>query len=402
MKGRHTGWVVLVVVAALAAGYMLWRERDAQAPPAAEAVLVRAERGDLTVTAQASGKVEPHTQVDVKSRAPGEVIEIFVTEGQRVDAGQLLLKLDPTATELAVRNARTALQRLRAQLAEARAAVAVAQAEAQEAEQTSAVQSRGAELGVVAGETERSARSAAAVKRQNVELRRAQVKAAQAQLAAAQLALEDAQRQHRETEIHAPFAGTVLSVDVEKGSIASSALTNVGGGSALLTLADLSDLRVIGQIDEAQVGRVKVGQEVTIRVDAYPDRSFAGRVARVSPLGVEESNVVTFDVEIVITDPDANLLYPGMSADLEILTARRRGVLLLPLTAVRTESGKRFVRKPDGTLLPVRTGEHDGVRIEVLQGVSEGQQVLSTSAQPAGAQSRQGSGRGLFGPPRRR
>jgi HlyD family secretion protein len=300
-----------------------------------------------------------------------------------------------------VRNARTALQRLQAQLAEARASLSVAEAEAIEAEQTSAVQTRGAELGVVAGESERTARSAAAVKRRSVDLRRAQVKAAQAQLAAARLALEDAERQHRETEIHAPFAGTVLSVDVEKGSIASSALTNVGGGNALMTLADLSDLRVIGQIDEAQVGRVEVGQDVTIRVDAYPNRSFQGRVERVSPLGVEESNVVTFDVEIVVTDPDAALLRSGMSADLEIITARRSGVLLLPLTAVRTEGGKRFVRKPDGSLSPVRTGEHDGVHIEILEGLSEGDEVLAATTEAAGA----GSGssrRGLFGPPRRR
>ncbi|MGD8858780.1 MAG: efflux RND transporter periplasmic adaptor subunit [Myxococcales bacterium] len=400
MKRTRVWAVALVVAVAAGGGYLLWKERGTprEAPAA---VRVRAGRGDLTVTAQASGKVEPHTQVEVKSRAPGEVIEIFVTEGEEVEAGQLLLRLDPTPTELAVRNARTALQRLQAQLAEARASLSVAEAEAIEAEQTSAVQTRGAELGVVAGESERTARSAAAVKRRSVDLRRAQVKAAQAQLAAARLALEDAERQHRETEIHAPFAGTVLSVDVEKGSIASSALTNVGGGNALMTLADLSDLRVIGQIDEAQVGRVEVGQDVTIRVDAYPNRSFQGRVERVSPLGVEESNVVTFDVEIVVTDPDAALLRSGMSADLEIITARRSGVLLLPLTAVRTEGGKRFVRKPDGSLSPVRTGEHDGVHIEILEGLSEGDEVLAATTEAAGA----GSGssrRGLFGPPRRR
>src|SRR5690606_17068573 len=100
----------------------------------------------------------------------------------------------------------------------------------------------------------------------------------------------------------APIAGTVLNVAVERGSIVASAVTNVGGGSALATIADLSDLRVIGQIDESQIGKVHVDQEATLRVNAYPNRGFTARVIRVSPLGVTETNVVTFDVELAVTD----------------------------------------------------------------------------------------------------
>ena len=122
--------------------------------------------------------------------------------------------------------------------------------------------------------------------------------AAQAALASARLNVSDAQRRRDATTIVAPIAGTVLSVNVERGSMVSSAVTNVGGGSAIMTLADLSDLRVIGAIDEAQIGSVAVGQDVEIRVDAYRNTTFTGRVERVSPLGTNTSNVVTCNASI--------------------------------------------------------------------------------------------------------
>ncbi|MCC6877969.1 MAG: efflux RND transporter periplasmic adaptor subunit [Sandaracinaceae bacterium] len=390
--------IAIILLALIGAGVAIWLWRSApEVETGGEEITVT--RGDLIETAAATGTIEPHVQVEVKSRAAGEVIEVLAREGERVEAGALLVRLDPADAERAVREARVIERRVRAELAQAQASLAVSEAEAREADAVRDVQSRGVQMGLVSQQEERTATHGAGVAQSNVQLRRAQVGASRAQLETARLGVDDAERRLSEMEIRAPIAGTVLQVAVERGSIVSSAVTSVGGGTSLLTIADLSDLRVIGAIDESQIGRVTVGQPVVIRVDAYPDREFEGRVERVSPLGVATANVVNFDVEIVITDAQSSLLRSGMSADLEIETARRQGVLLVPLTAIQSRGAQRFVRSADGTTRAIRTGATDGVHIEVLDGVEEGERLVLASLRDNRAAQTQSAL--PIGPPRR-
>ena len=153
----------------------------------------------------------------------------------------------------------------------------------------------------------------------------------------------------------------------------------MNGGTTLMTIADLSDLRVVGEIDEAQVGKVNPDQDVTIRVDAYPTRQFTGRVERVSPLGQETSNIVTFDVEIVVTDEDAHLLRSGMSADLEIVTSSYEDVALVPITEVKGQGRRRFVNLASGERRMIKTGPTDGLNMVVLEGLEPGEVLASAS-----------------------
>ncbi len=402
MKRLRTFLTAVVALAVLGAtGFAAYRYlQPAAAPPAAT---VAVTRGELVETASASGTIEPHVQVEVKSRASGEVTKLMVQEGDEVKEGQLLIQLDPTDAKRAVKNARAAERRVRAQLAESVASMRSAKLEVDNAQVTQDLNQRGATLGLVSTETARSTTHASRLADANLRLRRAQVAAAQSQIETSVLDVEDAERNLVYTEIVAPMAGTVLSVGVEKGTIVSSALTNVSGGTAVLTLADLSDLRVIGQIDEAQVGRVAKGQPVTITVDAYPQRSFAGVVERVSPLGVTESSVVTFDVEIIVTDPDKHLLRSGMSADLEIVTEKHQGVLLLPLTAIQSKGAQRYVMLADGRSQPIETGANDGIHIVVLKGLAEGDRVVATPTQttPASTSNQRRGGPMMGGPPPR-
>ena len=347
-KPMRIGIAMLVVTALAGGAYALTRdEPEAEERSAQSSVVVR--RGTLIETAAASGTIEPHVQVEVKSRASGEIIEVLVEEGQRVEAGALLFRLDRRDTERALAEARAALRRTSAEVGQARANLMVTEVEAADARTSRDVSAQGTELGLVSTEADRTAARAVAIAEANLRLRRAQVSASAAQITTSRLALDEAALRLAETEIRAPISGTVLSVAVERGSIVASAVTNVSGGTSLATIADLTDLRVIGQIDEAQIGRVAVNQKVDIRVDAYPDRTFSGRVVRVSPLGVTVSNVVTFDVEIVVTDSEARLLRSGMSADLEIETSRQTNVLLVPLAAVTTSGRQRTVRLVSGT-----------------------------------------------------
>lgn len=386
MKKRFSGTWLLVVGLLVAGGVVGYRHYFGAKEVAVAGPVGKVTRGELIEVAAASGTIEPHMQVEIKSRTSGQVIDVQVVEGQHVEADQLMFRLDPVDADRVVQDARAAVKRAQSDLAQARASLAVSEAEANNARATNDVSQRGAAMGLVAADSERTTKNAANVASANVELRKAQVSGAQAALEAARLAVDEAERRRSDTDIHAPFAGTVLSVGVERGLIVASAMTNVSGGSAMATLADLSDLRVVGAIDEAQIGRVAVGQKVTIRVDAYPDRTFEGKVFRVSPLGVTTSNVVTFDVEIVVTDAHAELLRSGMSADLEIETERLTDVITVPLAAISTRGRERFVHLASGEERAVQTGATDGQRIVITSGLEEGDSIQltpPTSAAPA-------------------
>lgn len=388
MKRKH--WILAAVVALALGGiaYAKTRPEPPSTPVGATPYTVR--RGSLVESASASGKVEPHVQVEVKSRSSGEIIEVRVAEGDRVSVGDVLFRLDPIDARRTVDEARAAARRSAAELAQARANLAVAEIEAEHAHTTRETRAQGTQLGLVSAEDDRAANRADVIAQSNVVLRRAQVGAGSAALTSSRLAVQEASRRLTETEIVARIDGTVLSVAVERGSIVASGTTSVSGGTTLATIADLTDLRVVGQIDEAQIGRVAVGQTVEIRVDAYPERTFTGRVDRVAPLGTETSNVVTFDVEVRITDADANLLRSGMSADLEIETSRHTGVLLIPIQAIQTSNGRRTVRLSTGRRVPVRTGATDGTQIVVLSGLSEGDHILIGGHDPAPASGSRG------------
>jgi HlyD family secretion protein len=388
--------IVMIGIGMVAAVAFFWfREEPGKAASAVEKARVR--KGTLVEQASASGKIQPDVQVEVKSRASGEVIEVAVKPGDQIEKGSLLVRLDPIDEERSIKQNRAALTAARARLSQAKASVSVAQTEAKEAEARYEIRRKAFAKGLVSAEEHRSAENTAVVARNTVLLRQADVQSAQSEVARAQLAIAEAQRRLDETIIRAPITGTVLSVLVERGTIISSGITNVGGGTTLVTLADLSNLYVIGALDEANVGKVQPGQNVEITVDAYPARVFSGRVERVSPLGIETTNIVTFDVEVIVTDKDIHLLKPGMSADLEIDISRYENVLLVPVAAVRGQGVKRFILLASGEQRPVRTGETDGTQIIIRDGLKAGDEVIVAGVDIKEVEQR---GPRLFGPRR--
>jgi HlyD family secretion protein len=372
---------VLLIATAAVGGYA-W-QRDERAPSAGPSVSVG--RGTLVETAAASGKIEPDVQVEVKSRGSGQVIEVLVKEGDQVQAGQLLVKLDPTDATRQLASAQVAKKRALADVQAARASLAVAQLDEQNSEVTQSVAQQSAELGLGSSDAARTAGHATKVAAANITLKRSQLSGAEGALQAAELSVQDAELRLKETSIHAPISGTVLDVAVEKGTLVSSALTNVSGGSAVMTLADLSDLRIVASVDEAQISHIAQGQRVEISVDTYGDRVFKGVVDRVSPLGVDTSSVVTFPVEIAVTDESARLLRSGMSADIQIVTAEQKDTLLVPLLAVQSKGKRRFVRLPSGEERTIQVGATDGNQMAVLDGLQDGEQVLASAPAPAPA-----------------
>jgi HlyD family secretion protein len=275
-------------------------------PPPYQAVA--AEPRDIVVSANASGTVQPDTTVEVKTRASGEVLEVRVETGQKVERGTLLLRIDP--------------RQLRNAVAQAQADLEAAQAQQTT---TSAQQKRAEELFTSGAITAQDL--------ENVQLAHANARAA---VVKARVALENARIQLEDAAVRAPISGTIIEKGVERGSVIASATQNVGGGTVLLKMADLDLVQVTSQVDETDIGKVERGQRATVTVDAYPHRPFEGTVLKIEPQAVVNQNVTTFPVRIRIDNRDGHLR-PGMNADIEIHVGERHDVLAVPNAALRTQ-----------------------------------------------------------------
>ncbi len=262
-------------------------------------------RGDLTVTAEAAGQIEPIRLVEVKSKASGEITEIHIETGDVVTTGQLLVRIDP-------RDVRNAFDQADADLEVARARLATAEAQRKRSEEL---------------------RAANVVTDQEFESALLEEANARAQFIKAQTNLQLARERLNDVTIRAPINGTVIAETIEIGQIIASASQNISGGTTLLTMADLAEMQVRALVDETDLGRIDAGLNVRVRVEAYPDRIFEGEVLKIEPQAVVEQNVTMFPV-LVRLDNREGLLKPGMNADVEVRIADRSGILLVPNSAV--------------------------------------------------------------------
>jgi HlyD family secretion protein len=292
--------------AALLATLVLAACADPPPPPVYQAVPVTTR--DIVVSASAAGVVEPVTTVEVKSKASGEIIEVAVETGDAVRPGQRLVRVDP-------RVPRNALTQAEADLEVAQAQLANAQSQLKRSEELYQTQS---------------------ITEQEYETARLQTANANAQLVRARRALEDAKIAFEDTDVRAPLIGVVISRTVEVGTVISSATSNVGGGTVLLTMANLDTVQVRALVDETDIGKIQPGMAVTIAVDAYPNRPFEGQVLKIEPQAVTQQNVTMFPVLIRIANREG-LLKPGMNAEVEMHVGRREAVLAIPNAALRTQ-----------------------------------------------------------------
>ncbi len=264
-----------------------------------------AEFRDLRITAEASGELEPVRKVEVKSKASGEILQLYVDSGDEVEPGALLASVDPRDVENAHDQAVADLD-----VAEARLAIAQARLD------------RSAEL--------LESEVITAQEYESQELENANALAA---LVRAQTNLELAELRLTDVTIRAPMAGTILEKSVEDGQVIQSATGNVSGGTTLFVMANLADMRVRTLVDETDVGQLTAGMTATVSVEAFSDRTFQGEIEKVEPQAVVVQNVTMFPV-IVLLDNRAGLLKPGMNAEVEVLVDQRIATLTVPNNAV--------------------------------------------------------------------
>jgi HlyD family secretion protein len=476
--------VIIAVVLALAGGAAYWFFKPAKT--ATQPIVTgKVERGDIRLSVISQGKVVSNLDVEIKCKASGEIITLPFDISQHVNKGDLLLELDPVDEQREVNQSQVSLSSSQAKLEIAKKNLLVAQhtldtdrmrAESSLKSYTVAaddartrldrtkellskklISQEEADTAVTSATQADSNRDLASVKleelktqEESLELYRQQVNLAEAQVKSDIINHELVQQALTNTKVISPMDGVVTANNVQKGQIVSSGISNVGGGTTIMTLSDLSQIFVIAAVDESDIGKVKLGQEVIISVDAFPGRKFNGQVTRIATKGVNTSNVVTFEVKIEVlgnapagragkglkgsrpTDADKsasrptdmatatssssspaedssqparhrgrrdageasssqassrpggdddprNLLKPEMTANVEIISSERKGVLLVPSEAIILKQGNNFATVlADGLApqeVPVEVGITDGSNTEVISGLSDGQAV---------------------------
>lgn len=363
-------------------------------PTIDESKLATVERGDLARSVVATGKIEPLTKVEVKSKASGLVKQVFVDYGERVRRGQILVELDKEELQARVREARAAMQSAEAAVASARAQVERGKVDADDPQlpflKTNLERSRQLfERGVISRTELDNAESAYQIAlnrqlsaRRGVTATQADVERARAEVAKAQAMLERALEDLRNATIVSPMDGVVLSRDVEPGDAVSSILVLGSQATLVCTLGDTSDLYVKGKVDEADIGKIYVAQPARIVVESFKDEKFDGTVTKLSPLGDEKDNVTTFEVRVSIQNP-GDRLRANMTANAEIILEEKQGLLIIPESAVIYDKERNtFVETPDPAAesgrqkISVKLGISNGIKTEVVEGLAEGQQVI--------------------------
>ncbi|HZW74221.1 MAG TPA: efflux RND transporter periplasmic adaptor subunit, partial [Caldimonas sp.] len=179
--------------------------------------------------------------------------------------------------------------------------------------------------------------------------------------------------------ITAPIDGVVLRRELNPGAAVAS-VASVTGGTVLMTIADTSQMHLLGTVDENEIAQVRVDMDARIRTDAYPGRIFPGRVRKIASLGDRKENVTSFKVEVTVLD-GVDQLWPRMSGDADIIAEVRDDVLILPEAALLYNGDAVLVElverasRPHLTRRPVRTGIFNGDRVEIVDGLSAGDEV---------------------------
>lgn len=356
--------------------------------------LAKVEKGDLAKSVVATGKVEPITKVEVKSKASGIVKKLLVDAGDKVKKGQLLAQLDK--------------QEIEAQVAQSRAALLAAEANLKSSQadwERAKVDAEGPELPMLKSNYDRAVQMAKdgvvsqsaledadkgyklGINKQNVAkaqitVLQAKIAQSEAQIAQSRANLQQLEEQLSYTDVQSPIDGLVLSRDVEMGDAVSSILVLGSSATLVMTLGDTSQVYVKGKVDESDIGRVYLGQPARIKVESFKDKTFNGVVTKISPMGVEKDNVTTFEVRVSINNPGGELK-AEMTANAEIILEEHKNVLQIPEGSILYDKDKKAsveipeAKEKDGKKkIAVNIGISNGAKTEVLSGLKEGDQVV--------------------------
>jgi HlyD family secretion protein len=416
-------WVAIAAIAF--AAYSFFSAKQAPAYQTAAA-----DRGDIESSITATGNCNAVVTVQVGSQVSGNIIALFADFNTKVKKGQLVARIDPALFQASVDQAKANLEAARAAVVTAEAGLAKSQSDLVAAQaniatqQANLVKAQSAanlakiamdrrEILVKQGATsQEDADTAQAAYEQAVaavNAAQAAVDASQASADSAKKQVDVAQNQRGEasavvkqtsavlqtaqlnldhTQIVAPVDGTVVARNMDVGQTVAATFQ---APTIFLIAQDLTKMQVDTNVDEADVGPIRVGQQANFTVDAYPGTVFPGKVAQIRQAPINVQNVITYDVVVEVANPDLKL-FPGMTATVKILTGRAAGVIRIPVAALRFRPpaktkavGQSIYVLDQGQpkAVPVTLGITDGNFIQVISGLSEGDRVIVGSAAKA-------------------
>lgn len=336
--------------------------------PTAQLDTVKAEMGELTETVTATGEVESVTQVDVGTQVTGIIDKLYADYNSVVTKGQLIAEIEKTLLQSELNSAEANVESARVTY----------------------------EYNLTNYNRDKALHDKQLISDYEFQTSQKDLEVSKTAYDKAKADRVRAAKNLNYAEIYSPIDGIVISREVEVGQTVVSSM-NVAN---LYTIADLDNMQVIGNVDEADIGRVKVGQDVTFSVDAYPDDLFEGKVTQVRLSPTTESNVVTYEVVVAAANPEHKLI-PGLTANLTIYVIREQNLLLLPAQAFKFEpednpayeklpqptgtpdrskltKDERYVWVVDGMSLKptiVKIGESNGIRTQIVSGLSDGATV---------------------------
>jgi HlyD family secretion protein len=356
--------------------------------------LAKAELGDIARSVVATGKVQPITKVEVKSKASGIVTRLDTDINAHVHQGQVLAQLDQQEIldQVAAQKATLAAAESNAHATAASIEYDKVNAQAPDLPMYKNTYNRNLEMskeGVVSRQTLDDAQQKylfAANTRDKalaqITVDTAKLHQAEAQVAQNRASLKQLEEQLGYTTITSPMEGTILSRDVEIGDAVSSILVLGSTATLVMTIGDTTHVYVQGKVDESDIGHVYLGQPARIKVESFKEKTFLGKVTKIAPLGVEKDNVTTFEVRVSIDNPGGELK-ANMTANAEILLDEHKSVLTVPEQAVLYDKDRNAsVEVPDPKQkmgrrkISIKAGISNGTKTEILAGLRPGDTVI--------------------------
>jgi len=370
--------VVLVILAVVILNLQSRREKTVKV------TVEKVKKQDLTAIVSASGEIKPKKNINISAQVPGRIIKIGVEEGQEVKTGDFLLKLDSTQYEANADRDRNFIQASEADLI---------QAEARLVRDKSAYDRQKKLF-----EEELISKDMLEGVKLQYDVSQAQLNAIRFQIKQAEANLKSTMDNLNKTIFNAPINGMITSLRVEEGETAIIGTMN-NPGTVLMILADLSVMEVEVEVDETDVVGVKLGQEANIRVDAFPDTVFKGKVTEIGSSALQKvtggsTTQEAKDFKVVVTLENPSLkLKPGLSASADIIAAKRKAVLAVPISALvlrdrpaapgdrpdakKEEEGVYTVDNGRVKFQTIEKGISGGMNIEITGGLKENQDIVT-------------------------
>lgn len=336
--------VVLLVIAVIGkkAGWFGGQEKK-------QVVVEQVEKRDITEIVSASGKIQPEVEVKISPDVSGEIVELNVKEGDRVKKGQLLVRILPDIYQSYLDRSVATLNATKANSENAKSRIVQAKSQFEKAKLTYDRNKKLFDEKLISASDWETVKSAYEVAKAEVDAAEQSLSGADYNIRSAEASVKEAQDNLRKTSIFAPVDGTISKLNVEKGERVVG--TSQMAGTEMMTLANLNEMEVNVDVNENDIVRVNVGDTANIEVDAYLGKKFKGVVtevansANISGLSVDQVTNFTVKVRILresyeqISDPEhpgRSVFNPGMSATVDIMTKKARGVLSVPIQAVTT------------------------------------------------------------------